>query len=330
MTALSTGNSCDLVKRALEFGGPERVPVHFFPPRHSDIAFAYIPDSRGWHSLGMCGEDEWGCGWTTVNRTMGRVTKHPLSRWEELDVYPWPDFSDPGRYDFARWAVANAEGRYVLAELPASFFERSKQLRGDIEFLLDLRAEPQRVDDLLGRLQDTLVDVIRRLAGLGAHGVIVYDDLGMQDRLWMDPALWRRIFKPRYAALVRAAHELGLQFFLHSCGYIWDIIEDLVEIGVDCLQLDQPDLFGVDALAERFGGRICFYCPVDIQTTLVSSSREDIRYAARKLMLRLGNYGGGFIGKEYPQPFAIGLRQENIEAMYRAFLEHGRYPLSPP
>ena len=330
MTVLSAGNSHDLVKRTLEFRGPERVPIHFFPPRHSDIALALLPDSRGWHGMGMCGEDEWGCTWTTVDRTMGRVTEHPLSRWEELDDYPWPDFSDPGRYDLTRSTVANADGRYVLAELPANFFERSKYLRGDTEFLLDLRAEPQRVDDLLRRLEDTLVDVVRRFAHLGAHGILMTDDWGMQDRLWIDPALWRRIFKPRYAALVRVAHEMGMHFFLHSCGYIWDIIEDLVEVGLDCLQLDQPDLLGVEALAERFGGRICFYCPVDIQTTLVSGTHEDIEFAARRLMFRLGNHGGGFIGKEYPQPFAIDLRQENIEVMYRAFLEHGRYPLAPP
>ncbi len=330
MGALSTDNSYDLVKQALEFRDPERVPVQFFSPRHSDIALALIPDRRGWHGMGMSGEDEWGCGWTSVDRTMGRVTKHPLSRWEELDVYPWPDFSDPGCYDLIRWTVANAEGRYVLAGLPANFFERPKQLRGDTEFLLDLRAESQRVDDLLGRLEDTLVGVVRRFAHLGVHGVFMTDDWGMQDRLWIDPALWRRIFKARYAALVRAAHEEGMHFFLHSCGYIWDIIEDLIEVGVDCLQLDQPDLLGIDALTERFGGRICFYCPVDIQTTLVSGTREDIQYAARKLMFRLGNHGGGFIGKEYPQPFAIGLPQESIEVMYRAFLEHGRYPLSPP
>ncbi len=218
----------------------------------------------------------------------------------------------------------------MLAELPANLFERPKQLRGDTEFLLDLRAEPERVDDLLGRLEDTLVDVVRRLARLGAHGVFMTDDWGMQDRLWIDPALWARVFKPRYAALVRAAHEDGMHFFLHSCGYVWDIIEDLIEVGVDCLQLDQPDLLGIDALAERFGGRICFFCPVDIQTTLVSGAHEDIRHAAHRLMFRLGKYGGGFIGKEYPQPFAIGLGQERIEVMYRAFLDYGRYPLSPP
>ncbi len=84
MTAFSVGNSYELVKRAVEFRDPERVPIQFFSPRHSDIAFALIPDRRGWHGMGMCGEDEWGCTWTTVDRSMGRVTKHPLSRWEDL------------------------------------------------------------------------------------------------------------------------------------------------------------------------------------------------------------------------------------------------------
>jgi len=101
----------------------------------------------------------------------------------------------------------------------------------------------------------------------------------------------------------------------------------LVEIGVDCLQFDQPSLMGVEALGKQFGGRICFYCPVDIQTVMDSGTPEDVRCAARELMFRLGNYGGGFIARESPSSAALDQRQENVDAMCQAFQEHGRYPL---
>ena len=107
-------------------------------------------------------------------------------------------------------------------------------------------------------------------------------------------------------------------------------MEDLIEIGVDCLQFDQPNLMGTDNLAERFGGRICFYCPVDMQTTMVNGTLEDIELDARRLMFRLGNYGGGFIGRESFSGVALCLPRGNTKAMYRAFVRHGRYPLSPP
>ena len=63
---------------------------------------------------------------------------------------------------------------------------------------------------------------------------------------------------------------------MHSCGGILDVIEDFVEIGVDVLQIDQQDNMGIDELARRFAGRLCFFCPVDIQTTLpVGSAGRD-------------------------------------------------------
>ena len=51
---------------------------------------------------------------------------------------------------------------------------------------------------------------------------------------------------------------------MHSCGYIYEIIEDLIELGMDVLQFGQPALYGIERLGREFGGRITFWCPVEI------------------------------------------------------------------
>jgi hypothetical protein len=111
---------------------------------------------------------------------------------------------------------------------------------------------------------------------------------------------------------------------MHSCGYILDIVPDLVEVGVDVLQLDQPRLLGVDRLAEC-SGRVAFWCPVDIQATLPTGDLGKIEADALELIQRLGGKGGGFIAGYYGGYEAIGLDPAWQDAACRAFVRHGSY-----
>jgi len=64
------------------------------------------------------------------------------------------------------------------------------------------------------------------------------EDWGTQDRLLVSPTMWAHAVQAFYKALVDRAHSQNLRVIMHSCGYIYDIIEDLIEVGIDCLQLD--------------------------------------------------------------------------------------------
>jgi hypothetical protein len=114
---------------------------------------------------------------------------------------------------------------------------------------------------------------------------------------------------------------------LHSCGCIIDLLDDFIDAELDVIQMDQQENMGVDNLGSRFGGRLAFWCPVDIQQTMVKGSLEDIRQYARKLIYTLGSYNGGFIAKWYGAPEAVNHSQEKIKAMCEAFVEYGEYPL---
>jgi uroporphyrinogen-III decarboxylase len=166
------------------------------------------------------------------------------------------------------------------------------------------------------------------MADRGADGIIAIEDLGLQDRLIIAPALWREIYKPRMRRIVEATHRRGMHFMSHTCGQILDLIEDYIEIGVDVVQIDQQDNMGIDALASRYAGRICFFCPVDIQTTLPGGTRDQIEAKARHLMKAFGSGKGGFMAKTYPQPEAIAIPEANTKFMCEVFKRDGRYPLA--
>ena len=142
--------------------------------------------------------------------------------------------------------------------------------------------------------------------------------------LILSPSLWRRHFRERYRRQFALAHELGLEVYFHSCGYIREIIPDLIEVGVDMLNLSQPNLYDIQELGRSFGGQVCFVCPVSYQTTSISGSVQEIYADVRSLIEHLGRFHGGLIGyvEEYS---SIGMSQENYQACIRAFRELGRY-----
>jgi hypothetical protein len=149
----------------------------------------------------------------------------------------------------------------------------------------------------LGQLVDVLVEMnlkaIQHYAELGFDGLIFTDDWGLQNRLMIAPADWRKIWKPRYARIFEAAHQAGLHNFLHSCGYIVEILDDLIEIGLEAIHMDQQENMGLELLGKRFGGRLTFFAPVDIQKTMQMEPGGDLpilsgygeMYRARKVAL---------------------------------------------
>ena len=143
----------------------------------------------------------------------------------------------------------------------------------------------------------------------------------------VSPAIFKEFFKPHYARVYQAARQAGLLCFLHSCGHIADLLDDLIDAGLHVIQMDQQENMGIKNLAQRFGGRLCFWCPVDIQKTMINGTDDDIRAYARSLILELGRFNGGFIAKWYPSPQAVSHSMEKVKVMAEAFVKYGQYPL---
>ena len=335
--------SREIVLRTIRFENPERIAMTLPVPYPNDIAWSGITADREWQSSeGVASReaarwrDEWGNVWARLGqRTMGQVIEGALRDWSQLDRYHMPGFDDPARYQAAKAAFAEQADLYKIGGLPGFPFAIMRYLRRMDIFLEDLLTHPREVRELADRVTSLLSRCIAQWAAAGADAVMFAEDWGTQERLLVSPAMWREVFKPDYAKLCGEARRNGLAVWMHSCGYIWDIIEDLIECGVAVLQLDQPGLFGIDRLAGAFGGRISFECPVDIQQVLPTGDEARIEAFARDLVQKLGGFGGGlvrrpiggfgggFIAGYYGDVDSIGVRPEWQDVACRAFVKYG-------
>jgi hypothetical protein len=311
--------SREIVRRTVDFNNAERMPIDFPEKFGSDFISVNMdptPDDRPHNRT-----DEWGALWENIGVcNLGEVKEFPLKDWAQFDDLMIPDISEDRRWEHLSNIRSEAGDKYILG-FGISLYERVHFIRGLENTWIDIYENAGN----LGRLIDILVDMnlyaIERYAGLGVDGYLFPDDWGLQNRLMISPDSWREIWKPRYAKIYKAAHEAGMQTYLHSCGYIVDILDDLIEIGLDVIQMDQQENMGIELLGEKFGGRITFYCPVDIQNTMVKGSLDDIRQYCRRMTAQLGRPDGGFIPKWYSDPVGAGHREEAIDAMCEEFLK---------
>jgi uroporphyrinogen-III decarboxylase len=329
-------SSRELIRRVLERDRPPRIGLTFSPydgqPRQNDVAGAgpspdpSFDEQRGLDNAGgECWRDEWGCRWRRIpGKTKGgEVIEAPIKDWSDLDTYRLPSFDDPARYEAVARSFEQHADMYRLGGISACSFDSARYLRRMEQYLLDCAAEPERVKRLNRLVSDLVLAQVSLYADAGADGVFFCEDWGTQDRLLVSPAMWREVFRPDFERLISHAHAKGLTVWMHSCGYVADIVPDLVELGMDVLQFDQPDLHGLDPLAD-FHDRVTFWCPVDIQTTLQTGSRDTIQAKAREMVRKLGT-GGGLIAKDYPDEFSIGADPSWQHWAYEAFLEAGTF-----
>lgn len=137
---------------------------------------------------------------------------------------------------------------------------------GTAPFMLALYDHPGAIKAFLERLADWLIDVIRHAAAAGADVVYLQDDYGSNDRPLISMKMWLEFTYPHLVHMVQAAHEAGVPFMLHSCGYQMPFLEHYVAAGVDALQSFQPKAGNdFEEAYERFGDRMAFATGIDIQ-----------------------------------------------------------------
>ena len=240
-------------------------------------------------------------------KTKGECIKGAIDDWDDYS-YPTIEFDPAFRDELLAKDLANHE-KFVLTTSRA-IFSRHRDARLMANALMDTIESPDEVMSFIDGLVEQEIAIIKNIAGCGIDGWIIYDDLGMQTTTFMSPSTFREIYKPAYKKLADAVHEAGMAMFLHSCGYNYGLMEDLIDAGIDVFQFDQPDAYPSEVLASEFANRAVFYSPVDIQKVLPTGDREFIERRALEMCELFRKAGGGWIAKDYGSYSDIGIEKE--------------------
>ena len=283
--------------------------------------------------------DEFGVGQISTGPEEWFPGIHPLEEatMDALDEYPWPEMDDPTRLQgvHQRADELSADDEYAVIAAPwlVSPFERAMQLQGMDRFLTHMILQPDFAEALLAKLTTLLNRSLQNfLTATNNHAdiVILADDLGTQDRLLISPQLYRQMLKPLHADLIATVKEQSdAKVFFHSDGDIFDLIDDLIEIGVDILNPIQTSAGKMANLAElkkRYGHRLNLCGAIDTQRILPLGSPTDVAKEVKRVINLLGPGGGYLLSSVHT--ITNDVPPENIMAMAHAVKQYGRYPLN--
>jgi uroporphyrinogen decarboxylase len=288
-------------------------------------------------SAGASFVDEFGIEWRQVPFEGGfywEQSNFPLkdATIDDLDDYPWPDPNAPQRYE----GVAE-EAQRLYAETPyallgdsgyKAFWESATTLLGFERAFMGLIAEEEFMNALFEKLFELNATVTKRfleLTGPYLSVIRASDDLATQESLMMSPATYRKMIKPfhrRFFELMK--HHTDAKVFFHTDGNIVELLEDLIDAGVEILNPVQVSAIADPAaMKERFGDRLTFWGGIDTHRVLPRGTSEEVREEVR---LRISQFaaGGGFVAAPVHN-IQADVPPENVLAMADAVRELGAY-----
>lgn len=201
-------------------------------------------------------------------------------------------------------------------------YQMHNMLRGNENALFDV-TDPEYMAAYTERLTAFTLAYLEALLTAGAGLIDVVradDDVGTMDRLMVSPEMWRRYYKPCWKRAFDVVHAHGAKVWFHSCGHIRPLLDDLVEIGVDCWNPFPDYVQGNDhaALAAWRRGKLALDGGVS-HLTLVRGSVADVARETRRVLERFAPDGGLLIGPS--QVFTEDMPPANIIAFFEAALE---------
>jgi len=198
-----------------------------------------------------------------------------------------------------------------------SLFERAWTVRGMENLLCDMLGEEDFTDALFDSICDFNCRLINIALEYDIDGIYFGDDWGQQKGLITGPKLWKRFIKPRLArqyGLVKAKNKIVIQ---HSCGDIYELFGDLIDIGLDVYNTFQPEIYDFNKFKSEYGKDLTIFGALSTQRDLPYMSPEEVKTLVKDTIKVLGA-GGGYIAAP-THAVAFDVPPENIVALIDAF-----------
>jgi uroporphyrinogen decarboxylase len=235
--------------------------------------------------------DVFGVVWDrTVDKDIGIVCE-PVLPEPTLTGYRFPDPTDERFFADIPERLARYGDRFRVFQIGFSLYERAWTMRGMENLMLDFLTSPGFVHEFLDAIADYNIAQVQRAVEFDIDAVYFGDDWGQQHGLQMGPQMWHEFLYPPLKRMYGAVRDAGKYVFIHSCGDVDELFDDLIGIGLNCFNPFQPEVMDVEDLLGRYRGRLTFHGGLSTQRTLPYGTADDVRGEAGRL-IGLGSEGG--------------------------------------
>lgn len=156
-------------------------------------------------------------------------------------------------------------------------FESSQDLVGYESLAVLQYMDPELFRDLFIKIGDLYVELWSEMTKRHNDLFVFFrmgDDLGFKSGTLLEPDTIRQHILPQYKRVIEIVHSAGKKFLLHSCGNIFEVMEDIISIGIDGKHSNEDEIASFEKWIELYGNRIGLLGGIDVNTLCLKSGHE--------------------------------------------------------
>lgn len=223
-------------------------------------------------------------GLSRGKRAWAEEGKGIITSWDDFNNYNW----DALRLNLEEWAVfweANVPSGMKISVMGLLYEQVMERLLGYEGLFFMLHDQPDLVEAVFNRWGDIMYGIYEQAVKYDFVGAIFHgDDMGYKTGTIISPDQLRKYFFPWLKKYVDLAHSHGKMFWLHSCGNLKTIMEDLIEdVKIDAFHSFQEEIIPVQEFKKKYGDRLATLGGVDVDN-LVRMDEQRLRKYCRNIL----------------------------------------------
>jgi len=243
---------------------------------------------------------------------------------DDLHKMKLPDVSNPNYFDDAKRYV----DRYGNSDLAIFFLMRTGIMNtmyslGFNNFCLKIFDDVKLIQDVLDIYSQWNLRVLEKAQEIGFDFLFACDDVAWNTGSVVSPQTFKEIFIPH---LKKFAAAVTLPWVFHSCGDVALLFDDFMTLGFNAFNPFQPPVMDIEAMHDKYGGKICFWGNIDLTYTLSYGTPAEVEAEVKQRIAKLAPDGGYILSTA--NSIIDSCKTENILAMIDAAKKYGRYPIS--
>jgi uroporphyrinogen decarboxylase len=278
------------------------------------------------HALNEIYNDEWGVTYKKNGWPIIAQIDTPIKCREDWQKYVMPIAETPNRIKILNDIIeANESNLAVVASILGPFTMMSWYFMDFETLSMTLFMDPELIHEMTDAFVEwALKSAQKAFQTGGVDSFLIADDWGGISGLLISPEHFREFFIQPFQKLVTGIKSLGVPVIMHNDGKIWDMLDDLVNTGIDGYHpVEKAAAMDLAIVKQKYFGKICPFGNVNNKTTMVTGSPTDVIKETLEC-LKTGMPGGGYIiSTDHSLHDDIPL--ENVRALIDTVMKYGNY-----